>query len=215
MRPPTLPKRREEPPDHRFELARYSHPFAHRTANRPDLRHFLCNRKLAGFVALCIVIAGAGVTLLQGDESNRFAVIRETESQHKTKLSAFLESKMELSSIAPANTVQDGAAHMQGKSLGQILPPASIKEIFVPYYSINQSQRFDLSNESIRSLFSRCVFISEEQFQHNHLIAWKTLVATTDAHERVGIELMLGGNLGRIRFNDARPAPFQCVDASS
>ena len=168
--------------------------------------------QLGRFVTLCVVIAGIGISLSQADENNRFAVIRESETQHETKFRTLLESQIELENTAPPNTEQGGAARIEGRSIGQLLPPASILEIFVPYDSVNQSQGFDLSNKSIRSLFGRCVFISEDRFRYNHLAPWKTLIATTDAHEKVDIELMLGGNLGRVRFKDAAPVPFECVE---
>lgn len=100
--------------------------------------------------------------------------------------------------------------NLQGQPIGVAIPPSSIKEVFIPFSSINPSD-MELSDDAVRALFRQCTFISDNELHRNHLAPWKTLVITTVSNETIPMHLFLGATLGTVTFDIAGEVAFKCV----
>ena len=150
--------------------------------------------KSISVLVLCIVAVSVGVSGSHaGQASERFAIRRETASQARERLMR-----------------ADSKSNLQGQPISVAIPPASIREVFVPYNSLNRSD-MQLSDDAVRALFNTCRFISYDEFHSNSLAPWKTLVITTNRNEQLPMELMLGATLGTVTFDIVGEWAFKCA----
>ncbi len=145
-------------------------------------------------ICLCMVslsFLAADTSLAQAPA--RFPIRRETESESRTRLLRALST-----------------SRLEGQPIGVAIPPTSIKEVFVPYASLN-SWEGGLSDDAIRALFGQCAFISADELRRNSLAPWKTLTITTIGGETVQMRLMLGATLGTLALDIVGELPFRCA----